>query len=80
MQSNRPTIPTMDVMPVQTDADIEHMLSIMFPVLEPLTDALYQELLGKGFDEKMLDEMKELGWGFNRSRMSFLSPPVFEPN
>jgi hypothetical protein len=71
--NNRPSF-----MSVETDADIAHVLSLMCPDVEPLTDALYQELLQKGFDKKMLDEVKQLGWGFNRSRMSFVSPPVFE--
>jgi len=40
---------------------------------EPLTPALCDELLKKGFKQTDLDTFKEMGFAFNRERNSFVS-------
>ena len=52
---------------------VEEVISTLFPKTEPLTEELYQELLKEGFSKENLDQVKALGWGFDRKRMCFTS-------
>ena len=49
----------------------EQALSL-FSELEPITPGLCKELIKKGFKQADLDTFKRYGYGFNRSRNSFV--------
>ncbi|MDD5754565.1 MAG: hypothetical protein PHN45_07430 [Methylococcales bacterium] len=53
------------------------MLDIFAPTTEAMTDELYQELLSKGIPEKDWNELKNLGFRYNRARDSFSAPSDF---
>jgi hypothetical protein len=61
-----------------TDENINDILDIFFPSnLEHLTDELISELVGMGYPQKDLLEMRDAGYHYNRARNSFVDtePP-----
>jgi hypothetical protein len=55
----------------------ENMLNIFAPYTEPMTDELYQELSAKGIPEEKWNELKSMGFLYNRARESFSAPENF---
>ncbi len=49
----------------------------LFTSTEALTPKIYTELLKKGFTKENLDQAKALGFEYNRTRNSLVSPPEF---
>ena len=52
----------------------EEIIDILAPYTEPLTNALYEELLEKGFPKKDLDDLRSKGMQYNRARNSLINP------
>ncbi len=55
---------------------ISEVMDIFAPELEELTDVLVDELRADGMPADRLEEMRQLGWKYNRSRRSFTSGEI----